>query len=193
MRGYDSSQIADLAGLYILNILTRIISPEQLGLYHDDSLIYIPNSNGPISSSIQKKIIRTFKFLGFKIEVSSNNKIVNFLDVTLDLSNNSYKPFIKTDQHPSYINVNSNHPKNIIKKVPKAVNWRICKLSVNEKIFKESRKMYIDALKNNGFKEEFRYLEENIPNDINKENNKYDHKNRKRKIIWFKPPPLFID
>ena len=51
--GYDSSQIADLVGLYILNILTRIISPEQLGLYYDDGLIYIPNSNGPICSNIQ--------------------------------------------------------------------------------------------------------------------------------------------
>ena len=39
--------------------------------------------------------LRAFKFLGFKIEVSSNNKIVNFLDVTLDLLNNTYKPFIK--------------------------------------------------------------------------------------------------
>ena len=86
--------------------------------------------------------------LGFKIEVSSNNKIVNFLDVTLDLSNNSYKPFIKPDQHPSYINVNSNHTKAIIKQVPKAINLRIRKLSVNEKIFKESSKKYIDALKN---------------------------------------------
>ena len=103
MEGYGSSQIADLVGLYILDILTRIISPEQIGLYNDHGLIYIPNSNGPNSSSIQKKIIL------------SNNKIVNFLDVTLDLSNNTYKPFIKTDQYPSYINVNSNHTKTIIK------------------------------------------------------------------------------
>ena len=155
--GDDSSQIADLVGLYILDMLTRIISPQQLGLYHDDSLLYIPNSNGPLCSSIQKRIIRAFKFLGFKIEISSNIKIVNFLDVTLDLSNNSYKPFIKTNQNPSYININSNHPKNIIKQVPKAVNLRICKLSANEKIFKESSKRYIDALKNSGFKEDFRY------------------------------------
>ena len=174
---------------FAVTIYTRIISLEQLGLYCYDGLIYIPNSNGPISSSTQKKILRVIKFLGFKIEVSSNNKIVNFLDVTLDLSNNSYKPFVKTDQHPSYINVNSNHPKNIIKQVPKAVKLRICKLSANLKIFKESSKMYIDALKNCGFKEEFRYLEENIPNDIIKEKNKkYDHKNRTRKIIWFNPP-----
>ena len=168
MRGYDSSLIADLVGLYILDILNRIISPEKIGLYHYDGLIYIPNSNGPNSSSVQKKIIRAFKFLGFKIEVLSNNKIVNFLDVTLDLSNNTYKPFIKTDQYPSYINVNSNHPKTIIKQVPKAVNLRIRNLSTNEMIFQESSKIYMDALKNSGFREEFTNQEENIPNDINK-------------------------
>ena len=190
MGGYDSSQIADLVGLYILNMLTRIISPQQLGLYHDDGLLYIPNSNGPLSSSKQKRIIRAFKLLGFRIEISSNIKIVNFLDVTLDLSNNSYKPFIKTNQNPSYINVNSNHPKNMIKQIPKAVNLRIGKLSANEKIFKESSKRYINALKHSGFKEDFRYLKEDITNEITKENNTYDqkNKNRKRKIIWFNPP-----
>ena len=67
-------------------------------------------------------------FLGFKIEVSSNNKIVYFLDVTLDLLNNTYKPFIKTDQLPSYINVNSNHPKTISPKSGKFENKKIiCK------------------------------------------------------------------
>ena len=44
------------------------------------------------------------------------------------------------------IYVNSNHPKNIIKQIPKAVNLRIGKLSANEKIFKESSKRYIEAL-----------------------------------------------
>ena len=80
--------------LYILHVLNRIINSDQVG---DDGMMYIPNSNSPNSSSIQKKIIRAFKLLGFKIEISSNNKIVNFLDVTLDLSNNTYKPFIKMD------------------------------------------------------------------------------------------------
>ena len=109
--------------------------------------------------------------MGFKIKISSNIKIVNFLDVTLDLSNNSYKPFI-------------------IKQVPKAVNLRICKLSANDKMFQESSKRYTDALKNSGFKEDFRYLKEDITNEINKENNNYNqkNKNRKRKIIWFYPP-----
>ena len=184
--GYDSSQIADLVGLYILHILNRIISSDQVGLYRDDGIMNIPNSNGPNSSSIQKKIIRA---LGFKIEISSNNKIVNFLDVTLDLSNNIYKPFIKMDQSPSYININSNHPKAIIKQVPKAVNLRIRNLSTNEKIFRKGNKMYIDALKSSGYKENFTYKEEKMPNDNNKEINKENRrKNKKRKIIWFNPP-----
>ena len=92
--------------------------------------------------------------------------------MTLDLSNNSYK----TNQNPSYIDINSNHPKNIIKQVPKAVNLRICKLSANEKMFQESSKRYIDALKNSGFKEDFRYLNDDMTNEINKENNNYDKK-----------------
>ena len=94
------------------------------------------------------------------------------------------------NQSPSYINVNSNHPKVIIKQVPKAVNLRIRNLSVNEEIFRKSSKMYIDALKSRGYKENFTYKEEKVPNsnnnnEINKENKR---KNRKRKIIWFKPP-----
>ena len=76
----------------------------------------------------------------------------------------------------------------MIKQVPKAVNLRIRNLSANEKIFQESSKISMDALENSGFREEFTYQEEKIPNDINKEKNKkYDHKNRKRKIIRFNP------
>ena len=109
--------------------------------------------------------------------------------MTLDLSNNTYKPFIKMDQSPSYININSNHPKAIIKQVPKAVNLRIRNLSANEKIFRKRSKMYIDALKSSGYKENFTYKQENMPNDNYKEIYKEKRrKNRKRKIIWFNPP-----
>ena len=82
---------------------------------------------------------------------------------------------------------------------------RIRRLSLDKKIFHESSKMYIEALKNSGFKEEFTYLEPKMiePNDnINNTNNLYKnkettdncnikvncHKNRKGKIIWFNSP-----
>ena len=93
----------------------------------------------------------------------SNINIANFLN----LSDNSYGSLLKIDQYPSYINVNSNHPNAIFKQVPKAVNTRIRRLSLNQKIFHESSKMYIEALKNGGFKEEFTNLELKVPNNIN--------------------------
>ena len=77
---------------------------------------------------------------------------------------------------------------------------RIRRLSSNKKIFHESSKMYIEALKNCGFKEEFTYLEPKMIKPSNKNNLYKDkdttdncniklncQKNRKRKIIWFNP------
>ena len=145
MGGYDSAEIADLGDLYISKTLSRIVDPIQIGLFNNDSILYIPSSDGPKVSSIQKKIIRAFKFLGFKIKISSDIKIANSLDVTLNLSDNSYRPFLKTNQYPSYINLNTNHPSSIIKQVPKAVNMRVRRLSSNKKIFHENSKMYIEA------------------------------------------------
>ena len=196
MGGYDSAQIADLEGLYISNTLSRIIDSVQIGLY-------ITNSDGLKCSSVQKNIIRVFKFLEFKTEISTNIKIANYLDVTLDLSNNSYRPFLKTNQCPSYINVNSNHPSSIIKQVPKAVNTRIKRLSSNKNVFHENGKMYIETLRNSDFKEGVNYIE---PKKIKPNNNLHKdkettdyckikvncHKNRKRKIIWFNTP-LFCE
>ena len=159
MGGYDSSQIADHVGLYILDTHSRIVSPGQMRLYHVNGIIYIPNSDGPKSSRIQKKIIRAFKSLGFKIEVSSNNKIANFLDVTLNLSNNTYKPFLKTDHYPSYINVNSNQQEAIIKWVPKAVKMRIRRLSYlpnpSARAGYDTRSMFKRSL--TGFNSEFAF------------------------------------
>ena len=63
------------------------------------------------------------------------------------------------------------------------------KKNPNEKIFQESSKIYTDALKNSGFREEFTYQEENIPNDINKENKKCCQK----KENLYGLTPLFVD
>ena len=63
MGAYNSTQIADLIGIYILDTLGRIIDPKQVGLCRDDGLIFIPDSNGPKILKIHKKIIRAFKLL----------------------------------------------------------------------------------------------------------------------------------
>ena len=98
MGAYDSAQIADLVDIYIIDTLGTIIDKEQIGIYKDDGLIHITNSNGPKTSKVQKQIIKKFKEIGFKIEIQANLKITNYLDITLNLNNNTYKPYSKDDQ-----------------------------------------------------------------------------------------------
>ena len=68
---------------------------------------------------------------------------------------------------------------------------RIRRLSANEKIFQDSRKIYKEALKSSGFREEFTYHEDKIPNEknlyINKENTKYCQKIEKGKVYGLTP------
>ena len=61
-----------------------------------------------------KKIIRALKFFWFKKKYS-DIEVANFLDVKLNLSDNTYRQFLKTEQYPSYINVNSDHSNSLIK------------------------------------------------------------------------------
>ena len=158
MGAYDSAQVADLVGIYILDTLGRIVNSQQVGLYREGGIIYIPDSNGPKTASIQKKIIRAFKLLGFRIQIASNLKIVDFLDVTLNLNNGTFKPFSKNDSAPRYINISSNHPRSVLRQIPIAVNQRINKLSSGKKMFEENKRRYDDALKDSGFQGRLKYL-----------------------------------
>ena len=45
---------------------------------------------GPTTDRIRKDIIRIFKQIGFKIEIKTNLKEVDFLDVTFDLRKETY-------------------------------------------------------------------------------------------------------
>ena len=44
-------------GIYILDMLGRIVNLKLVGLYRDDGIIFIPDSNGPKTSKIHKTII----------------------------------------------------------------------------------------------------------------------------------------
>ena len=157
--------------IYILNTISKILNLNQIGLYRIDGLIYIPNSNGPKTSNLQKKIIREFKNLGFKTEIFSNLKIANFLDITFDLNNNSNKRFNKNNDIPSYINVNSNHPWSIIKQIPTAINLRIDRLSSPKRIFLNNKEPYYEALHKSSFNKKLEFLDLNRTNKYRDNNN----------------------
>ena len=66
--------------------------------------------------------------------------------------------------------------------IPLAVNKRLCKISSNERVFKEAAPDYQEALNKSGYTHTLVYSEiEEPPKSTNKQN-------RKRKETWFNPP-----
>ena len=78
--------------------------------------------------------MKTFKECGLSITTKTNLKVVQFLDIELDLKNNTHRPYKKLNNNPMYINVNSNHPPSIIKQIPESINRRLSNLSSNEEV-----------------------------------------------------------
>ena len=62
-------------------------------------------------------------------------EIVNYLDVSLNLNDSSYKPYHKPDNE-IYILKDLNYPPNILKQIQTSSEKRISTLSSNETIFK---------------------------------------------------------
>ena len=104
MGSNDGAEVCELVGLYILSILSRKYKKSDIGLYRDDGLAIFKSMSGPKMERIKKDIIATFKKHNLKIVIESNMKIVNFLDVTLNLSDGSFSPYRKPNGESLYIN-----------------------------------------------------------------------------------------
>ena len=118
--------------------------------------------------------------MALKVKLKKNLKIVNFLDMTFNLINGSYKSYKKPHNTLLYINKNSNHPPQIKKKLPKTINDILCRNSSYAEIFHASKIQYETAMKNSEHKNvDFKY------NLVYKNNNK---RSKQRNIIWFNPP-----
>ena len=78
---------------------------------------------------------KSFKSNGLKITIEANKKTINFLDVTFDLTSNSYKPFMKPNNKLLYVNRQSNHPPALLKNIPENVNKRLTSISSSRNVF----------------------------------------------------------
>ena len=77
------------------------------------TIFSILDSNSFKTSKIQK--IREFKLPGLWIEIASNLKIVDFFDITLNLDNSTFKLFSKSNSTSTYLNIDSNHRRLLLK------------------------------------------------------------------------------
>ena len=114
MEGYDGAQTGVLVGTRILSLLAKVIDHKHSGLYREDGLILLRNTSGPQIDHVRKDVIKIFQDVGFKIDIKTNLKVVDFLDATFNLSNGTYKPYKKPNDALLYINTSSNHPTEVI-------------------------------------------------------------------------------
>jgi hypothetical protein len=107
--------------------------------------------------SIKKKICAIFKSLRLSITIDGNKKVVDFLDITMNLENDTYKPFIKPNDNPLYVHRESSHPQNVLENIPAAVNRRLSAISSNEEMFWTAAPLYQEALAKSGYNYKLSY------------------------------------
>ena len=180
MGAYDGAEVCELVGTYLLSLITKKYNKNNIGLYRDDGLAVFKNMSGPENEKIKKEFQKIFKNKGLDIVIQCNMKVVDYLDVTLNLNDGSFRPFRKPDDETNYIHAGSDHPPNIIKQLPISVEKRISDLSSSEQIFIQSKQYYQDALAKSGHTYELKYNP-----SVTSENGR---RRRQRKIIWFNPP-----
>ena len=92
MGCYDGAEVCELVGLYILHKLTSTYTNGSIGLYRDDGLAVFKNMSARSLDKARKDFSKILGELGLQITAQSNLKIVNYLDVTLNLTTAKYYP-----------------------------------------------------------------------------------------------------
>ena len=88
-------------GQFIIRLHEWLVAPE-VGLYRDDGLAICKATPKEIEKNKQEGC-QVFKSNGLKITIEANKKVVNFLDVTFNLTNGCYEPFMKPNNKLSYV------------------------------------------------------------------------------------------
>ena len=94
-------------------------------------------------------------------------EIVNYLDVSLNLSNSNCKPYPNPDNEILNISKDSNRPPSVFKKTPTTIEKRISTVSSNKTMFNKSNEIYQKALEKSGYWQTLKYqpTNENINNN----------------------------
>ena len=163
----------------------QVNNKKDFGLYRDDGLGILRNTSRHKADRKCKSIIKIFKECGLSIICEENKQIADFLNVRLNLNEQTYEPYRKPNNEPVYINEQSNYPPNIITDIPKAISKRLTNISCNKNVFDRNVDIYQTALKNSGFDGKVTYNDQSEQgNNVNIEEANQARK-RKCAIIWY--------
>ena len=174
MGAFDGAECSDLIGLYLLHLITTEVKDLEIGLYRDDGLC-VSSATPRLTEKLRQKIVKIFKDNNLGITSTANLSQVQFLDVTLDLKNEIYKPYIKPGDKPTYVHSQSNHPPRIIKNIPLSIIKRLAKISAN----KAASPLYQAELTKSGYQHTLEF-------DPTATTNR--RRTRTRKVLYFNPP-----
>ena len=154
MGSWDGAETCDLVGLFLLSQLKHL--PANLGLYRDDGL-GVSSLKPKENEALKKQISDVFKANGLGITISVNKKAVSFLNLTINLSDASFRDFSKENHVPLYVHKESNHPPAVTKCIVKGVGQRLSANSSSQEMFDAAKGLYQEQLKKAGYNEELKF------------------------------------
>ena len=137
--------------------LENILLKRNFGLYKDDELVLLRRLNGQKMGKKRNLSSKVFTDIGFSIDIQANLKEVDFLDVTLNLPNGTYRLYKQPSDKLLYIHSSSNNPLQVIKQLSNSISEGLLKSSSNQEIFNTAKVEYKDVLKNSGYDVDLKY------------------------------------
>ena len=176
MGSFDGAEVYKLLGIYIICFLAKPINKNDCGLYRDDGLLILRNVNHQQIDRMRKNI-KIFTDPGFAIKVETNLKIVDFLDITFNLNNATYRSYKKPNNLSAYINKSSNHQPQIINQLPKTIYELLSRNSSKEEVFNSFKHQFEKAFRDSGYTD--------FQLKFNKTSTNQTKRHRQHNIIWF--------
>ena len=99
---YDDAELCELVGIFLSEKISEICNEGDIGLYRDDGLAIFRNKSGTELEKIIKKLQRLLKEYDLEITAESNQKLVIYPDVTLNLKDGTFTPYPVT-KYSTYI------------------------------------------------------------------------------------------
>ena len=174
MGSFDGAETCELVGSYLLSQLPPEYH-QKIGLYHDDGLAALDVTPRALEN-IKKIICRTFNENNLRLTIEVNKKCVNYLDITLDLSSGTFRPYTKPNNTPRYVHCDSNHPRSNLRNIPEGINRRLSNISLDEQAFNSAIPPYQEALKKSGYDHQLRFNQ--TPPKIKRKGS--------RNVTWYK-------
>lgn len=106
--------------------------------------------SGTVLYKTGKNIISLFKNKSLNITIDTNLIEMDFPGVTFNLATGKFFPYWKPNNKPLYINEKPNHHPTIINELSNTTSKT--DLPYNEKEFQKARPLYINAVKESGYK-----------------------------------------